>query len=151
MPAQLKTGHTLVIEREFAAPRELVFKAWTTAAMVKNWWGCNEFPASHMEMDVRPGGAWRGCLKADDGREIWLGGKFIEVVAPERLMFTFVRDAAPGIEPVDTQVTVVLTERSGKTLLRMRQEFFASAELRDAHNTGWSTGFDRLAKMLAKG
>jgi uncharacterized protein YndB with AHSA1/START domain len=153
MLAQTKKGHTLVIEREFAAPRELVFQAWTTGAMAKKWWGCNEYPASHMEMDARPGGLWRGCLKADDGKEIWLGGKFIEVSRPERLVFTFVRDAVPdaGIEPVDTQVTVAFTEQNGRTLMKFRQEFFASAELRDSHNTGWSTSLERLAGLLAKG
>ena len=151
MPTQSQTGHVLTIEREFAAPRELVFKAWTSAAMAKNWWGCNEFPASHMEMDARPGGRWRGCLKADDGNEIWLGGKFIEVVPSERLVFTFVRDAAPGIgiESVDTRVTVLLTEHGRGTRMSFRQEFFVSPELCDNHRLGWTTGFARLDQIFA--
>ena len=151
MAAEKQIIHSLAFTREFAAPRELVFKAWTTAEMVKNWWGCNEFPASQMTMDARPGGGWRGCLRSDAGEEIWLGGKFIEVVRPERLVFTFVRDAAPaiGIEPVDTQVTLQFAERAGKTLMQFRQEFFASAELRDSHRGGWNTSLDRLTKQLA--
>ncbi|HXI73520.1 MAG TPA: SRPBCC domain-containing protein [Verrucomicrobiae bacterium] len=150
MKLENKTGHALVLKRTFAAPRELVFKAWTTAAMVKNWWGCNEFPASHMEMDARPGGNWRGCLRADDGGEIWLGGRFIEIVRPERLVFTFVREPAPGlgIEPVDTMVTLVFSESGGKTVMDFRQEFFSTSELRDSHHNGWTTGFDRLDKIL---
>ena len=139
-------GHTLVIQRTFAAPRELVFAAWTDAAHVKNWWGCNQFPARHMEMDPRPGGAWRGCLRADDGSEIWLGGKFLEVHRPERLVFTFLRESAPdlGIEPVNTRVTLTFAESAGKTIMDFRQEFFATPELCDSHHNGWNTGFDRL-------
>lgn len=146
------TGHVLELSREFAAPRELVFRAWTTAEMVKRWWGCNEYPASHMEMDARPGGLWRGCLQADDGAEIWLGGRFIEVRPPERLIFTFVRDAAPaiGIEQVETRITVSFTERAGRTTVSFRQEFFATAEIRDSHHTGWSTGFARLDGILSE-
>jgi uncharacterized protein YndB with AHSA1/START domain len=151
MKVENKGGHTLHITRTFAAPRELVFKAWTTAGMVKNWWGCNAFPASHMEMDARPGGAWRGCLRSDEGGEVWLGGKFIEVVRPERLVFTFIRDAAPaiGVEPVDTLVTVTFAEEKGKTLMRFRQEFFVSPELCNDHENGWATSFARLDGVFA--
>ena len=152
MKTEGKDGHALVFTRTFAAPRELVFKAWTTAEMVKNWWGCNAFPASHMEMDARPGGAWRGCLRADDGNEVWLGGKFIEIIRPERLVFTFVRDAAPaiGVEPVDTRVTLNFAERDGKTVMQFRQEFFLSAALRDDHENGWTTSFARLDGIFAE-
>jgi uncharacterized protein YndB with AHSA1/START domain len=145
------TGHTLLMTRTFAAPRELVFKAWTTAEMVKHWWGCNEFPASHMEMDARPGGVWRGCLRSDDGGEIWLGGKFIEIVPPERLVFTFVREPAPGLglELVDTRVTLVFSESGKRTVMDFRQEFFATPELCDDHRNGWTTGFGRLDKIFA--
>lgn len=147
-----ETRHVLELTREFAAPRELVFRAWTTAEMAKRWWGCNEFPASHMEMDVRPGGRWRACLRSDEGNEIWLGGEFVEVSSPGRLVFTFVREAAPaiGIERVDTRVSVVFTERAGRTSMNFRQEFFATTALRDSHETGWSTGMTRLDGILSE-
>ena len=150
-PNEATADREIVITREFNAPRELVWAAWTDATLVKNWWGCNQFPASHMEMDARPGGAWRGCLRADDGSEIWLGGTFLEVNRPERLVFTFVREAAPGlgIEPVDTRVTLTFTESAGKTRMDFRQEFFTTPELCDSHRTGWSTGFDRLDRHFA--
>lgn len=106
-----------------------------------------------MEMDVRPGGPWRACLRSDDGHEIWLGGEFLEVVAPERLVFTFIRDAAPeiGIVRVDTRVSLRFeeNEKSGRTVMHFRQEFFTTAELRNDHHTGWSTGFVRLDGILS--
>ncbi|MDR3458681.1 MAG: SRPBCC domain-containing protein [Verrucomicrobiae bacterium] len=151
MKVENKDGQALVFTRTFAAPRELVFKAWTTAAMVKNWWGCGKFPACDVEMDARPGGRWRGCLRSDAGDEIQLAGKFIEVVRPERLVFTFVREAAPeiGVEPVDTRVTVTFTEQAGKTLMQFRQEIFTTTELRDNHQDGWTTSFARLDNIFA--
>ncbi|HEV2696006.1 MAG TPA: SRPBCC domain-containing protein [Verrucomicrobiae bacterium] len=151
MKAEAKPELTLQITRTFAAPRELVFKAWTNADMIKHWWGCKEFPACHMEMDARTGGAWRGCLRSEAGGEIWLEGKFIEVTPPERLVFTFIRKSAPeiGIEPVDTRVTATFTEAGGKTLLQMRQEIFPSVELRDDHGSGWNISFGRLDGIFA--
>ena len=145
-------GHVLELTREFAAPRELLFRAWTTAEMAKRWWGCTEFPASHMEMDARPGGRWRGCLRSDEGAEIWLGGEFVELNPPGRLVFTFVREAVPaiGIERVETRVTLVFTERAGRTSMSFRQEFFTSVALRDSHETGWSTGMTRLEGILSE-
>jgi uncharacterized protein YndB with AHSA1/START domain len=148
---KMNTGrHILQITRTFAAPRELVFQAWTTAEIAKSWWGCNEFPASHMEMDVRPGGRWRSCLRSDDGKEIWLGGEFLEVLPPERLVFTFIREPAPelGLEPVDTRVTLVFTEIERQTILHFTQEFFDTSELKDSHYQGWSTGFQRLDQLF---
>src|SRR5205085_2306725 len=56
----------LTITRMFDAPRALVFKAWTDPGQVKSWWGPRDYPAMHLEMDVRPGGAWRGCLRSDE-------------------------------------------------------------------------------------
>lgn len=151
MKVENTDGYALVFTRTFAAPRDLVFKAWTTAAMVKNWWGCGQFPACDVEMDARPGGVWRSCLRADNGDEIQLSGRFIEVVRPERLVFTFVRAAAPaiGVEPVDTRVTVNFTEQAGKTLVQFRQETFPTTALRDNHQDGWTTSFGRLDNILA--
>lgn len=154
-PSELQPppGHVLEFTREFAAPRALVFRAWTEAELAKRWWGCNEFPARHMEMDVRPGGRWRACLRSDDGGEIWLGGEFLDVTAPERLVFTFIRDAAPdlGIVRVDTRVSLRFEEKekAGRTVMHFRQEFFTTPELRNDHHTGWSTGFARLDGILS--
>src|ERR1700730_16992766 len=78
-PAESELG----ITRVFDAPRALVFKVWTDPRHAKNWWGPRDCPATHLEMDVRPGGAWRGRLRAtNDGKELGLGGVFREVVAP---------------------------------------------------------------------
>lgn len=139
----------LVITRDFDAPRALVFKVWTDPSHAKNWWGPRDYPATHMEMDVRPGGAWRHCLTSrENGTELWQGGVFREVVVPERIVFTFAweEEDERGLE---TLVTVTFAEQDGKTRMTFRQTPFQSVEEREGHRGGWTSSFDRLEEHLA--
>ena len=63
------TARELVITRTFDAPREAVFKAWTDPVQAKRWMGPRGFTATHLEGDLRSGGAWRICLRRDDDGE----------------------------------------------------------------------------------
>jgi uncharacterized protein YndB with AHSA1/START domain len=139
----------LVITRVFDAPRALVFKAWTDPRHALNWWGPRDYPATHLEMDVRPGGAWHGRLRSvETGAELPLGGVFQEIVAPERLVFTFAWDEE-GERGLETLVTVTFAQDGGKTLMTFRHEPFQSVEERDGHRGGWNSSFDRLAAYIA--
>lgn len=140
----------LVITRVFDAPRALVFKAWTDPRQAIRWWGPKHHPATHLEMDVRPGGAWRACLKSTaDGRELWHHGVFREVVAPERLAFTFVWEEE-GERGIENLVTATFAEQGGRTLMTFRHAPFQSAAERDGHREGWSSMFDRFDGYLAQ-
>jgi uncharacterized protein YndB with AHSA1/START domain len=139
----------LRITRVFDAPRELVFKVWTDPRHAKKWWGPRDYPATHLDMDVRPGGVWRGCLRSNEsGKELWQGGVFREVEAPGRIVFTFAweEDGERGLE---TLVTVTFTEENGKTKMSFQQTPFRSAGERDGHQGGWTSTFDRLVEYLA--
>jgi uncharacterized protein YndB with AHSA1/START domain len=138
----------LVVTRVFDAPRALVFKVWTDPSHAGIWWGPKDHPATEMEMDVRPGGVWRGCLRStDDGRELWLGGVFREIAAPERVVFTFAWEEA-GERGLETLVTITFAEQGGKTLMTFRQTPFQSVEERDGHRGGWTSSFDRLDEYV---
>lgn len=138
----------LVITRVFDAPRELVFKAWTDKRHAMNWWGPKHHPATQVDMDVRPGGRWRHCLRSvETGQNLWHGGVFREVVPPERLVFTFTWEEE-GERGMETLVTVVFDDVGGKTQMTMRQTPFQSFGERDGHHEGWSSAFDRLAEHL---
>jgi uncharacterized protein YndB with AHSA1/START domain len=112
-PSSRLTDRELVITRLFDAPRELVFRAWTDPNYVREWWGPVNYPARLVQMDVRPGGAWRICLRSTEGKpELWQGGTFREIVAPERLSFTFAWEEE-GERGLETLVTVHFADRTG--------------------------------------
>jgi uncharacterized protein YndB with AHSA1/START domain len=139
----------LVITRLFDAPRELVFEAWTDPKHLAQWWGPRDYPAAQVKLDVRPGGAWRHCLRSTEtGNDLWHRGVFREVVAPERLVFTFAWEEE-GERGLETLVTVTFADDGGKTRMTLRQTPFQSDGERDGHQGGWNSTFDRLADHLA--
>lgn len=73
--------------REFDAPRELVFRAWTDPKHLAQWWGPNGFSTTTSAFDLRPGGVWRFVMHGPDGRDYENRVTFDEVVPPERLVY----------------------------------------------------------------
>jgi uncharacterized protein YndB with AHSA1/START domain len=139
----------LVITRVFDAPRELVFQAWTDKRHAMNWWGPKHHPATVVDMDVRPGGRWRNCLRSvETGDDLWHGGVFREVVPPERLVFTFSWEEE-GERGLETLVAIDFEDIGGKTRMTMRQTPFQSVGELDGHREGWSSAFDRLEEFVA--
>ena len=158
MSSTEKAQHELHITRVFDAPRELVWKVMTDPEHIKHWSGPRQFEARDVENDRRPGGKWRLCLHTDgfdigDGvlRQFDLrqGGENLEVVEPERLVYTFKWEDNPGLsENVETVVTIMLDEVDGKTTMNFRQAFFVTSGDRDGHGQGWNSSFDRLEEYL---
>lgn len=137
----------LRIERDFDAPRELVFRAWTDPEHLAKWWGPEGMTATHVELDPRPGGRYRCSMGAPDGSENWVQGTYREVVEPERLVFTWAweTDGEPGDE---TLVTLQFQDNGGGTRLIVTHEGFDTEESRDQHKFGWSSSLDCLANAL---
>ncbi|HWL38661.1 MAG TPA: SRPBCC domain-containing protein [Gemmatimonadaceae bacterium] len=143
------SGRELVIERTFDAPRELVWKAWTDPEMLKQWSAPHGVAIPVSEGELRPGGKWRACMHTPEGKDLWLGGTYREIVPPERLVFTHAWDDPSGKPGHETLITVILTERAGKTEMDFRQTGFDSNESRDGHNDGWNQCFERLKRLVA--
>jgi len=139
----------LVITRIFDAPRHLVFQAWTEPDRVARWWGPQGFVTTYWDMDIRPGGTFRVCMRSPTGAEHWKQGVYREIVEPERLVFSFAWEDADGKPGHETLVTVTFAERGGKTELTLRQAVFATVAARDDHYTGWASYLERFAKYLA--
>jgi uncharacterized protein YndB with AHSA1/START domain len=150
-PSTDATERELLITRRFDAPRQRVFEAWTDPGRAKAWWGPRDHPLTYLEMDARPGGAWRACLTSTkEGEELWQSGVIREIQPPDRLVFTFTWDVEDGKPGQETVVTVTLEEDGGGTLMTFRQSPFDSVENREGHRGGWSSSFDRLDEVLAK-
>src|ERR1700740_1278719 len=86
----------IVITRVFDAPREAVFKAWTDAKELAQWWGPKGFTNPVCEIDARVGGAIRIHMRSPDGTVYPMKGEFREIVPPERLGLTHIYAGAAG-------------------------------------------------------
>lgn len=139
----------IILTRELAAPRPLVYRMYTERQHVERWWGPRGFTITVHEMDVRPGGTWRFLMHGPDGTDYPNRIEYIEVAPPERLVFTHGDD-----EMQDAfHVTVTFTEQGNGTLVTQRM-LFATAEQRaqviafGAVELGRQT-LDRLAEYVA--
>ncbi|MEO7028117.1 MAG: SRPBCC domain-containing protein [Acidobacteriaceae bacterium] len=154
-------GYELHISRVFDAPRDLVWKAWTDPALLGEWMGPRGFTAMDIKHDLRVGGKWRLRLHRTDAvtgcdtkgqtefqTDLWMHGVYLEIVPPERAVYTFAWEGRVNMAPLETTITVTFRELEGKTVMDFKQGPFLSAEDRDNHNTGWSSAFDRFAEFL---
>jgi uncharacterized protein YndB with AHSA1/START domain len=142
---------TLVLDRLLDAPRGLVFEVWTHPAHLVRWWGPNDFTLPTCEQDFREGGAYRFCMRAPDGSDHWVWGVYREIVAPERLVFTWQRQDEAGLRSgLNNLVTVTLAEEGRKTRLTLRHTSFQTAADRDDHHGGWTQCLDRLTSHVAE-
>ena len=140
----------LVVTRIIDAPRHLVFQAWTEPDRVMRWWGPQGFVTIHCDMDIRPGGAFRVCMRSPEGTDYWKQGIYREVVAPERLVFTFAWEDAEGKPGHQTLVTVTFAERGDRTELILHQAVFETVETCNDHRRGWTSTLERFAEYLAE-
>lgn len=140
---------TLVITRVFEAPRRLVFEACTQTRHLSRWCAPHGFTITHCEGDLRPGGAWRCCMRSPEGVDHWVGGVYREIVDGERVSFTHAWDDDSGERGHETVVTITLAEERGRTRLTLHQAIFASVESRDGHRGGWDQCLDKLGLLLA--
>lgn len=140
-----RTDRTLNLSRLIDAPRELVFEVWSRPAHLARWWGPNDFTLPTCEQDFRTGGAYRFCMRAPDGSDHWVWGVYHEIIAPERLVFTWQRQDEPGLRhKLENRVTVTLAEEGHQTRLTLRQTEFQTVADCDGHQGGWSQCLDRL-------
>ena len=144
----------IVIERDFDAPRPLVFDAFTKPELVRQWLlGPDGWTMPVCEIDLRVGGRYRYVWRKEaTGEEMGMGGTFREIVRPEKLVATEKFDEAwyPG-EAVDT---TVFEERGGLTKVHMTV-LYQSREARDTATRsgmehGMVAGYDRLERVLSQ-
>ena len=144
----------LVMKRAFAAPRKMVFDAYTKPELIRRWLGAFagwEFDVC--EVDLREGGAYRWVWRNTDGRTMGMGGVFREISAPDRLVCTekFDQSWYEG----EGLVTATFVEAGGTTTLTvtMRYESTATRDgvLASPAEEGVSASYDRLEEMLVAG
>lgn len=148
----LPSEREVMVSRQFNAPRELVYKAYTTPELMKRWLlGPPGWSMPVCEMDVRVGGKFRWRWRNDDsGSEFGFHGEFREVAAPGRIVHTEIYD--PGDVGGDmgegALITVELTESGGVTTLVTVMDF-GTRQARDAAlSTGMKDGMESSYRLL---
>jgi uncharacterized protein YndB with AHSA1/START domain len=144
----LPTDEQILITREFDAPKHLVYKAWTTPELVKQWWHANRGVVTVAEIDLRVGGKWRYLAVDDGGVEVGFHGEYREIVPNERIVSTEVYEGIPDAEAEAALNTLTLTEVDGRTTLEVLVEH-RNKEGRDAHiNSGMEGGMQEGMDLL---
>lgn len=141
----------IVITRAFAAPRELVYRAYTDPELLVQWLGPRRLTLTVERHDVRDGGTWRYIHRDTDGTEAAFHGVFHGTPSPDNMVRTFEYEGAPGHVSLET---ATFAERDGKTLVRTNA-VFQSVEDRDAMiqsgmESGANESMERLDELLAR-
>lgn len=141
----LPTDTQILITRDFAAPKHLVYRAWTTPELIKRWWGGNHGEVTIAEVDLQVGGRWRYVLAANGGFEVAFHGEFREIVPDELIVCTEVFEGMPDAEAL---TTMTFTETDGRTTLTQLVQH-QNQEHRDGHiNSGMEGGMQESMDHL---
>ena len=142
------TGREFVITREFEAPRELVFKAWTDPKHLAQWWGPRGFTNPVCEWDVRPGGKIHDVMRAPNGTDFPMGGEFREIVAPERLVFTTGALDEKGKMLFEFLHTAAFVEQNCKTKLTLNSRVLKTTADANKYIGGFEAGMTQSLEKL---
>ncbi|MEZ4656343.1 MAG: SRPBCC domain-containing protein [Caldilineaceae bacterium] len=161
MSEKTMAADSVVIERTFNAPVDLIWRLWTEAEQFPHWYGPTGFTITVVEMDVRVGG--RRLLymtPPNSSRQIWTTGAYKEIVPTIRLVYTdcpsdeagnILSLAAMGMgddtNPMITEVTVLLEAVNGQTKMVMTH---AGIPAGSPGASGWEQAFDNMAAHIER-
>ena len=146
----------ILITREFDAPKDLVYRAYTEPELVRRWWHANRGEMKVCDIDLRVGGQWRYAMDAPSFGEVAFHGEYKEIVPNERLVSTDAYTAAwePSAKPFMTVILTFEDLGGGRTRYTARARHWTEAD-REAHekmgfHEGWGKCADQLAALAAK-
>ncbi len=139
------------ITREFNAPRELLFRAFTDPELLVQWLGPRRLSMTIDRLEVRDGGTWRFIHREADGTEYGFHGVFHGTPSPDGIVRTFEFEGAPGHVSLET---ATFEEHGSRTLLRTNA-VYQSVEDRDAMvqsgmEDGVNDSMERLDELIAR-
>ncbi|MEN8166150.1 MAG: SRPBCC domain-containing protein [Pseudomonadota bacterium] len=148
MDANVMTNNdVLEMKRVFNAPCEQVFRAWTDAEALRNWFApTDDFSTTVLELDVRVGGRYTIEMLEPNGETHTVSGEYVLIEPPHRLAFTWHWISKQGSQML---VTIELSETDGKTTLSLLHEQIPDVATRDAHEEGWMGCLNRLDTLMS--
>lgn len=143
----LPSDTEILITREFAAPKHLVYQAYTTPELIRRWWSARRGAVTVAEVDLRVGGMWRFVMLLEDGFEVGFHGEYREIIPNERIVCTEVYEGYPEPDAAALN-TITLSEQNGRTRLTILVQH-QRPEHRDAHiNSGMEAGMQDALDLL---
>lgn len=141
--------HMLELTRLIAAPRNLLYRAWTEPELLKQWFTPRPWTTPVVELDVRAGGSNYILMRGPDGTEAPNHGVYLEVVPNERLVFTdaYVRAWEPAEKPFMTGV-VSFSDEAGGTRYVARALHWSEADRRAHEDMGFHAGWGQATDQL---
>ena len=141
----------ILISREFAASRDLLFRAHTEPDLLVQWLGPRDLTMTVDRLEVRDGGRWRYTHRDAAGNEYGFHGVFHGTPSPEGIVQTFEFEGVPGHVSLET---LTFEERGDTTVVRANS-VFQSVEDRDAMiasgmESGITEGYDRLDELIER-
>jgi len=144
---------TVRIHRSLRATPSAVWKAWTTASLVRQWWAPEHFAVVECHVEPVPGGAMDVSLAEPDGATYRSTGRFLELDRPRTMLFEQ-SPLGPDGHPMFTgRYAAVFAPSPGGTELDLEitlhdiqpgmSSVVAGVEI------GWGQTLDRLAALLA--
>ena len=131
------------------APREEVFRAWTEPEQLKQWWGPGGYTTRYTEVDLRAGGRYLLVMQPPEGEPLHLAGIYREIVAPERLVYTW-RWEVGVPDPSESLVTVNFEDMGNATRVTVTHNELLPGSPTEPYSYGWTSGLEKLAAYVAQ-
>ncbi|MFW9787765.1 MAG: SRPBCC domain-containing protein [Candidatus Thorarchaeota archaeon] len=135
----------LIIVREFAVSKSLLFKALTDHDHIKKWSSPQNFDVTFSKGELKVGGTYSYGMQSGDDPENVMSGEYKEIVQPDKLVYTQSQKGSSGPE---TEISITLEEQDGKTTMMFRHTGFPSKDFRDGAIHGWNDAFEKLDSHL---
>ena len=140
----------IVITRDFRAPRDLLFQAYTDPELLVQWLGPRTMRMSVDRLDARDGGTWRYVHYQPDGEEHAFHGVYHGTPSPDGIVQTYEYERMPGHVSLNT---VTFDERGSTTTFRQNTVFQSVSDrdgyVRSGMEEGVRTSMERLGELLA--
>ncbi|AUN97379.1 SRPBCC domain-containing protein [Bacteriovorax stolpii] len=151
------------VTKNFNAPIENVWKAWSDPEMVKQWWGPQGFSCPHAELDFRIDGKYLIAMEDSGGQVVWSTGTYKEIFPNELIVCTdqfadkngrpiSAREAGMGGAWENAEETLIYSVKftslgENKTEIQLVHEGIPASE-HDECVSGWSSSLDKMKKLL---
>ncbi len=144
----LPSDTEILITREFAAPKHLVYQAWTTPELVKRWWAGQRGVVTSAQIDLRVGGQWRYVMLAHGSFEVAFHGTYREIVPNERLVTTEVYETPEAPDAEGVLNIVSFREHDARTTLTVRVRCSSKDERDMIMSSGMEGGMQEGMDLL---